>query len=156
MRSRWDRSGCQFDNKHAGKSHLDEALLDTTNDLLNLSLIMKPERENEIGLAKLAEIDITIRKADNVQATESAERRQKRKKLRRRIAQLKTKACILCNRPLNNMRQDLEKYHSVSPRVRAFFLSLYGNVNLKSAKSALPMQLIVAKQSTTSEKPSRP
>ena len=112
---------------------VDEALLDTTDDLLNLSLFMNPAPETDIGPAEVAEVDITNQNADIVQATEPAKRRRKRKRLGRRIAQPKTKACILCNRPLNNTRQHLEKYHSISHRVRAFILSFYGNVNSKSA-----------------------
>ena len=101
---------------------VDEELLDTTDDLLNLFLFMNPAPETEIGPAEVAEVDITNQNADIVQATEPAKRRRKRKRLGRRIAQPKTKACILCNRPLNDMRQHLEKYHSISHRVRAFIL----------------------------------
>ena len=101
---------------------VDEALLDTTDDLLNLSLFMNPAPETEIGPAEVAEVNITNKNADILKATEPAKRRQKRKGLGRRIAQPKTKACILCNWPLNNMRQHLEKYDSISHRVRAFLL----------------------------------
>ena len=80
---------------------LDEALLDTTNDLMNLSLIMNPEPETEIGPEKVAEVV--------VQASEYAKKRRKQKKLRRWIAHPKPKDCIQCNRPLNNIRQHLEK-----------------------------------------------
>ena len=100
---------------------VDEALLDTTNDLLNLSLFMNPAPETEIGPAEVAEVDITNQNADFVQATEPAKRRRKRKRLGRGIAQPKTKACILGNRPLTNMRQHLEKYHSISHRVELSF-----------------------------------
>ena len=99
---------------------VDEALLDTTDDLLNLSLFMNPAPETDIGPAEVAEVDITNENADTVQATEPAKRRRKRKRLGRRTAQPRTKACILCNSPLNNMRQHLKKYHKFSHRVRDF------------------------------------
>ena len=102
--------------------NLDEALLDTTDDLFNLSLYMNPAPETEIGPAEVAEVDITNQNADIVRATDPAKRRRKRRRLGQRIAQPKTKACILCNRPLNNMRQHLENYHSISHRVRAIIL----------------------------------
>ena len=66
---------------------MDEALLDTTDDLLNLSLFMNPEAETEIGPPEVAEVDITEENADILQATEPAKRRRKRKKLGRRIGQ---------------------------------------------------------------------
>ena len=92
----------------------DEAFLDTTDELLNLSLFTNPAPETEIGPAEVDEVDLTNQKAAIVQATEPAKRRRKRKKLGRKIAQPKTKACIRCNRPLNNMRQHLKKYHKFS------------------------------------------
>ena len=51
---------------------VDEALLDTTEDLLNLSLFMNPAPENEIGPAEVAEVDLTNQNTDIVQATDPA------------------------------------------------------------------------------------
>ena len=69
---------------------VEEALLDTTDDLLDLSLFMNPAHETEIGPAEVAEVDFTNKNADIVQATEPAKRRRKRKRMGRLIAQPKT------------------------------------------------------------------